>query len=60
MVTDLDFADGTSFLSDTVEQACTLILVVEKECKNIGLRLNAKKTKVIQSTPRLTRLKLVP
>ena len=47
MVTDLDFADDIALLSDTVEQACTLLLVVEKECKNIGLGLNAKKTKVM-------------
>ena len=38
-VTDLDFGDNISLLSDTVEQACTLLL--------IGLRLNAKKTKVM-------------
>lgn len=47
MVTDLDFADDITLLSDTVEQACTLLLVVEKECKNIGLGLNVKKTKVM-------------
>ena len=48
MVTDVDFADNIiTLLSDTVEQECALLLVVEKECKNIGLRLNAKKTKVM-------------
>ena len=47
MVTDLDFAYNISLLSDTIEQACTLLLVVEKECKNIGLGPNAKKTKVM-------------
>ena len=47
MVTDLDFADDITLLSCTVEQACTPLLVVEKECKNIGLGLNAKKTKVM-------------
>ena len=45
MVTDFDFADDISLLSDTVEQACTLLLAVEKECIRIGLGLNAKKTK---------------
>ena len=43
MVTDLD---DITVLSDTVEQACTLLLVVEKEC-NIGLGLNAKKAMVM-------------
>ena len=47
MVNDLDFADDISLLSDTVEQACTLLRIVEKECKNTGLGLNAKKIKVM-------------
>ena len=47
MVTDFDFADDISLLSDTVEQACTLLLAVEQECIRIGLGLNAKKTKVM-------------
>ena len=47
MVTDYDYADDISLLSDTVEQAYTLLLVVEKEFKNITLGLNAKKTKVM-------------
>jgi len=47
MATDLDFADDISLFSDTVEQACTLLNDVERECKNIGLGLNAKKTKVM-------------
>ena len=45
--TDLHFAEDISLLSNTVEQACTLLLVVKKECKNIVLGLNARKTKVM-------------
>ena len=47
MVTDLDFADDISLVSVTVEQVCTLLLAVEKECRNTGLGLNAKKTNVM-------------
>ena len=47
MVTDLDFADDISLISDTVEQACILLTEVERHCKRIGLGLNAKKTKVM-------------
>ena len=47
MLTDVDFADDISLLSNTVEQACTLLLVVKKECKKIVLGLNARKTKVM-------------
>ncbi|XP_071480459.1 uncharacterized protein [Diadema antillarum] len=47
MVTDLDFADDIALISDTTEKARELLFAVEKECKKIGLRLNAKKTKVM-------------
>ena len=47
MVTDLDFADDIALISDTAEKARELLLAVERECRKIGLRLNAKKIKVI-------------
>ena len=47
MVTHLDFADDIALISDTAEKARELLLAVERECRKIGLRLNAKKTKVI-------------
>ena len=47
MLTDLDFADDISLLSDTVEKACRLLSEVERQCSRIGLGINAKKTKVM-------------
>lgn len=47
MVTDYDFADDIALISDTAERARLLLLSVERECKKIGLQLNAKKTKVM-------------
>ena len=47
MVTDLDFADDIGLASDTVQQACKLLIEVERHCNRIGLGLNAKKTKVL-------------
>ena len=47
MITDLDFADDISLLSDTVEKACKLLDEVEQQCSRIGLGVNAKKTKVM-------------
>ena len=44
-LTDLDFADDLSLLSDEIEQAQELLLSVERECKKVGLGVNAKKTK---------------
>ena len=47
MITDLDFADGISLLSDTIEKAGKLLSEVERQCSRIGLGINAKKTKVM-------------
>ena len=48
MVTDLDFADDIALVSDTAEKARGLLLAVEiRECEQIGLKLNSKKTKVM-------------
>ncbi|XP_063045979.1 neuronal acetylcholine receptor subunit beta-2-like [Engraulis encrasicolus] len=47
VLTDLDFVDDISLLSDNVEQAQTLLSRVELECAKVSLRLNAKKTEVI-------------
>ena len=45
VLTDLDYADDISLLSDHVEQAQELLTRVESECAKVGLRLNAKKPK---------------
>ena len=45
MITDLDFADDIALISDLIEEARELLLAVEKECKEVGLLINAKKTK---------------
>ena len=47
MLTDLDFADDISLLSDNAEKACRLLCEVERHCNRIGLGINAKKTKVM-------------
>lgn len=46
-ITDLDFADDIALLSDNAREACQLLTAVEIQCRKIGLRLNAKKTKVM-------------
>ena len=57
MVTDLDFADDIALISDTANKANNLLLTVEKECRNIGLNLNNKKTKVLIYNSNNTTLK---
>ena len=46
-ITDLDFADDIALISDLVSEAQELLLAVEKECNNVGLQINAPKTKFI-------------
>ena len=50
MVTDLDYADDIALISDTAEKGRALLL--EKECRKIGLKLNVKKTKVMSVNTR--------
>ena len=47
VLTDLDFVDDISLLSDNMQQAQELLTRVESECAKVGLRINAKKTEVI-------------
>jgi len=47
MKTDFDFADDIALVSNLVEQAQEMLHRVEAERRNVGLRLNAKKTGVM-------------
>ena len=40
VITDLDYADDISLLSDTVDQAQKLFEAVELQCSRVGLQLN--------------------
>ena len=61
VLTDLDFADDISLLSDKIEQVQKLLTSVETACKKVGLGINAKKTKGlpinIEDPPQLHTLK---
>ena len=43
-ICDLDFADDIVLLSNEIEQARKLLQSVQRECRSVGLELNAKKT----------------
>ena len=47
VVTDLDFADDIGLISNTLEQAQMLLNEVEKAALQVGLHMNASKTKCI-------------
>ena len=40
VLTDHDFTDDISLLSDEIDQAQTLLSNVERECKKVGLGIN--------------------
>jgi hypothetical protein len=45
--TNLDFADDISLLLDVIVQAQKLLSCVERECKKVGLSINAKTTECL-------------
>ena len=47
VVTDLDFADDIALLSELINQAQDLLTSIESFAAQIGLVMNAKKTKVM-------------
>ena len=47
VITDLDFADDIAPLLDEIDHVQALLQRVEKECKKVGLGINAKKPKSI-------------
>ena len=47
VLTDLDFADDITLLSNTVSQVRKLLLRVESKCKRVGLHLNTKNIKLL-------------
>ena len=46
-ICDLDFADDIVLSSNEIEQARKLLQSVQKECRSVGLELNAKKTEAM-------------
>ena len=58
VLSDLDFADDISLLSNEIAQAEELLHRVEYQCSKVGLGLNAPKTKYLAyNTPEPTTLK---
>ena len=50
VVTDLDFVDDITLLSDTVQAAQILLNSVEKWCCEVGLHVNDTKTEYMALT----------
>ena len=52
-VNNLRYADDTTLMAESKEELKSLLMKVKEESKNVGLRLNIQKTKIMASVPSL-------
>ena len=50
-VNNLTYADDTTFMAESKEELKRLLMKVKEESKNVGLKLNIQKTKIMASGP---------
>ena len=48
---NLRYADDTTLMAESKEELKSLLMKVKEESKNVGLKLNIQKTKIIASGP---------
>ena len=48
---NLRYADGTTLMAESKEELESLLMKVKEESKNVGLKLNIQKTKIMASGP---------
>ena len=50
-INNLRYADDTTLMAESEEELKSLLMKVKEESKNVGLKLNIQKTKIIASGP---------
>ena len=50
-INDLRCADDTTLMAESKEELKSLLMKVTEERKNVGLKLNIQKTKIMASSP---------
>ena len=50
-INHLRYADDTTLMADSKKELKSLMMKVKEESKNIGLKLNIQKTKIMASVP---------
>ena len=50
-ISNLRYADDTTLMAESEEELKSLLMTVKAESKNVGLKLNIQKTKIIASSP---------
>ena len=50
-INNLRYADDTTLIADREEELKSLLMKVKEKSKNVGLKLNIQKTKIMASGP---------
>ena len=50
-ISNLRYADDTTFMAETKEELKSLLMKVKEESEKVGLKLNIQKTKIVASGP---------
>ena len=50
-ISNLRYADDTTLMAESEEELTSLLMKVKEESKNVGLKLNIQKTKIMASGP---------
>ena len=50
-ISNLSYADNTTFMAESEEELKSLLMKVKEESEKVGLKLNIQKTKIIVSGP---------
>ena len=50
-INNLRYADDTTLMAESKEELKSLLMKVKEESKNVGLKLNIQKTKIMASSP---------
>ena len=50
-ISNLRYADNTTFMAENKEELKSLLMKVKEESENVGLKLNIQKTKIMASGP---------
>ena len=50
-ITNLRYADDTTFMAESEEELKNLLMKVKEESEKVGLKLNIQKTKIMASSP---------
>ena len=50
-INNLRYADDTTLMAESEEELKSLLMKVKEESKNVGLKLNIQKTKIMSSSP---------